>query len=138
MNNIERTKAILAKIRVSEDARERQESEDNARASEAAVVQKKVEMAWAPLNAHLDEFIQALNKDLPKGSRIFIRKGDVSRNDYVDTLNLSFDQYLTSAALRRCNLTATTMPVKDFNLNALTTTSDQIESVVLDFLEANI
>jgi hypothetical protein len=151
MNNKERTTAILAKIRISEDAREKQESEDNARASQAAAVQKKVELAWVPLNEHLGEFIQALNKDLPKDTRIFVRKGDFSRNDYVDSLNLSFDQYLTSAALRRCNVTvdktgiiavrlgnATTMPVKDFNFSALTATNDQVESFVLDFLEANI
>jgi len=151
MNNKERTKAILSKIQVSEDARVKQEFEDNAKASAAAAVQKKVEAAWALLNTHLNGFVQNLNADLPKDTRIFIRQGDASRTEYIDTLNLSFDQYLTSAALRRCSLTvsktgtisvrlgnATTNPVKNFNISALTATNDQIESVVLDFLEANI
>jgi hypothetical protein len=152
MSNEDRLKAILAKADTAGEARRKSKEEADARAAEAAQKKLKVETAWKPLRGHINDFVISTNAKLPEHLELFVRntRHDRPTADLVESLALTIGGY-SSSDLRKCYIqtlgngeisvrmgTSIQMPKKEYRLDALTATSDQVEGIVLDFLEINM
>jgi len=150
MSNEDRIKAILAKIEAAAEAKRKSNEEAGAMAATAAQKKMKIEAAWAPLRNHLEEFVRTMNGKLPDHLKLSVNRSQERHNDLIEALELTMDPESMGRSPRRSVVqvagtgdisvqigSRSQTPVKEYQLQSLTATPDEVERIVLDFIEAN-
>ena len=148
-SNDERLKAILARAKPTSAVG--QKSKEEVAASAAA--RNMVENAWVPLRNHLNETARTQNPKLPEHLRLSVRNNPAHALNRIESLELTLgDQTsLEVTSFAKCFVevagdgtisvqigTASKPGVKQSRLQALTATPDDMDKIVVDFLDANV
>jgi hypothetical protein len=154
MGNKERLKGILERLAAAAERERLDEEAASAQAEKVRSVRVEVIQKWQEQRAHLETFIDQINKQTSKnGVQLFVVKNP--RYDHtgagteVDKMEVAFHQRMPHDKKLAISVrasgeayvsisTSSVSQAKQYRLNVLEVTSEQLEATVLDFLDANI
>jgi len=153
MGNKERLKGILERQAAAAERERLDEEAASAKAEKAKSVRVEVIQKWQEQRAHLETFIDQINKEMSKnGVQLFVvknpRHAHTGVSMEVDKIEVAFQQrmpydkklVISVRANGEAYVSISTNSVsqaKQYMLNVLEVTNEQLEATVLDFLDAN-
>lgn len=153
MGNKERLKGILERLAAAAERERLDEEEASAKAEKVKSVRVEVIQKWQEQRSHLETYIDQINKQISKnGVQLFVvqnpRHAHTGVGMEVDKMEVAFrqrtphDKKLVVSV--RANgeayvaiSTSSVAQAKQYTLNVLEVTNEQLEATVLDFLDAN-
>jgi hypothetical protein len=153
MGNKERLKGILERLAAAAERERLDEEAASAKAEKVKSVRVEVIQKWQEQRAHLETYIAQINTETSKhGVQLFVaqnpRHAHTGVSMEVDKLEVAFHQRMPHdkklAISVRANgeayvaiSTSSVAQAKQYTLNVLEVTNEQLEATVLDFLDAN-
>ena len=153
MGNKERLKAILERQAAAVERERLDEEAASAKAEKVRSVRVEVIKKWQEQRTRLETYVAQINKETTKnGVQLFIvknpRQADTGLGMEVDKMEVAFRQGTPHdkklAISVRANgeayvaiSTSSVSRAKQYMLNVLEVTNEQLEVTVLDFLDAN-
>ena len=153
MGNKERLKGILERLAAAAERERLDEEEASAKAEKVKSVRVEVIQKWQEQRSHLETYIDQINKQISKnGVQLFVvqnpRRAHTGVSMELDKMEVAFHQRTPHdkklAISVRANgeayvaiSTSSVAQAKQYTLNVLEVTNEQLEATVLDFLEAN-
>jgi hypothetical protein len=153
MGNKERLKGILERLAAAAERERLVEEAASAKAEKAKSVRVEVIQKWQEQRAHLETSTAQINKQTSKnGVQLFVvknpRHAHTGVSMEVDEMEVAFHQRMPHdkklAISVRANgeayvaiSTSSVSQAKQYMLNVLEVTNEQLEATVLDFLDAN-
>ena len=153
MGNKERLKGILERLAAAAERERLDEEEASTKAEKVKSVRVEVIQKWQEQRSHLESYIDEINKQIGKnGVQLFVvqnpRRAHTGVSMEVDKMEVAFHQRIPHdkklAISVRANgeayvaiSTSSVAQAKQYTLNLLEVTNEQLEAPVLDFLDAN-
>ena len=153
MGNKERLKGILERQAAAAERERLDDEAASAKAEKVKSVRVEVIQKWREQRSHLETYIDQINKQISKnGVQLFVvknpRHADTAVGMEVDKMEVAFHQrtphHKKLAISVRANgeayvaiSTSSVAQAKQYTLNVLEATNEQLEATVLDFLDAN-
>ena len=153
MGNKERLKGILERQAAAAERERLDEEAASAKAEKVRSVRVEVIQKWQEQRAHLESYIDQINKQTSKNDvQLFVvknpRQADTGVGMEVDKMEVAFRQrmpYDKKLVISvRANgeayvaiSTSSVSQAQQYTLNVLEATNEQLEATVLDFLDAN-
>lgn len=150
MNNEERLNLIMQKQSANEAARIKREQREKEEDERREALGEGVKARWTEEKAELKSYIDEVNLAVSvAASKVLLFPSGDDRTQ-IDAFFLALGEYPIHGSLRRCDVrvledgtirvrmgTLSQSGIKHYELNAMTSTQDEINSIVLDFLEVN-
>jgi Tfp pilus assembly protein PilO len=153
MGNKERLKGILERLAAAAERERLDEEEASAKAEKVKSVRVEVIQKWQEQRSHLESYIDQIKKQIRKNSvQLFVvqnpRRAHTGVSLELDKMEVAFHQRMPHhkklAISIRANgeayvaiSTSSMAQAKQYTLNVLEVTNEQLEVTVLDFLDAN-
>jgi len=153
VGNKERLKAILERQAAAVERERLDEEAASAKAEKVRLVRVEVIKKWQEQRTRLETYIAQINKETTKnGVQLFIvknpRQADTGLGMEVDKMEVAFRQrmpydkklVISVRANGEAHVSISTSSVsqaRQYVLNVLEVTNEQLEVTVLDFLDAN-
>ena len=152
MGNKERLNGILERLAAAAERERLDEEEASAKAEKVKLVRVEVIQKWQEQRSHLETYIDQINKQIRKSSvQLFVvqnpRRAHTGVSMEVDKMEVAFRQrtphdkklVISVRANGEAYVSISTSSVsqaKQYMLNVLEVTNEQLEATVLDFLDA--
>ena len=153
MGTDERLKGILARQASAAERAELDQVAAQEAAEKAKDLRLRVTEKWQGQRAHIEQFIDRLNKEMSDhGTTLFVRgsRYPVDESMHVDMMDIGFEKYTSTGDMRKLAIsvrpdgriyvsiaTRNISPAKHYDLNVFEATDGQLEGAVLDFLDEN-